>query len=240
MRLARPMRTRSEYASCVDTVGEITLLPNTPYILQNMSLTNSARATSIGQSYQFYRISKVEVKWKAMFDTFATTGNSSVPNLYYMIDKANTFSGTSTLDTLKQAGAKPVRLDDKTITRSFKPAVHLGSDDSAGGPAPVSELQAVLKVSPWITTNANAGEPAAAWAPNSVDHRGLIFFIEQLVAVPNFTLATVEIVLHFEFKKPLWVPAAGQTQTAYTIDLDKKTAIPPPVVEPPVEVVKVE
>lgn len=232
------MGIRNETASCVDTLAEISLLPNTPYILQTIALTNSARALAIAQAYQFYRISKVEVKWKPLFDTFATNGTSTVPSLYYMVDKANTFPTTSSLDTLKQAGAKPVRLDDKTVTRSFKPAVHIGSDDAAGGPAPVSQLAALTKVSPWITTNANAGSTGSAWAPNSVDHRGLIFYLEQAVSpAAPFTIAQVEIVLHFEFKKPLWVTTATAERTAYILDLDNKVAVPPkpPVVEEVVE-----
>lgn len=227
----RRMAPRQEnYASCVDTVGDLSVVSNTPYSLQNISLTNSARAKTIAQGYQFYRITKVEVKWKPYVDTFAS-GGLTVPNLYYMIDKANTFPSNTTIATLKQAGAKPVRLDDKVITRSFKPAVHMASDDGAAGPATVVETAAMTKVSPWITTNGNAGGSGALWTPNSVDHRGLVFVIEQQTGAVNAGVASVEIVIHYQFKKPLFSSASGD-ETVHRIDLDTLEIVPPPLKTP--------
>lgn len=190
------------------------------------------RAKTIAQGYQFYRIAKVEVKWKPLCDTFTnaqavgpTTG-LSVPQLYYMVDKANTFPTNSTLETLRQAGAKPVRLDDKNITRSFAPAVHLASDDGGSGPASVVETAGMMKVSPWITTNANAGGITQTWTPNSVDHRGLLFYIEQFAANNDAFVATAEVVVHYQFKKPLWTVGA-EGPTVHRIDLDTATIVPP-------------
>ena len=170
------MRSR-DIASCSDTLALSSIMPNTPYSLVNIALTNSIRAKTIAQGYQFYRIARVDVQWKPQFDTFTAGGTSSAPNLYYMVDKANTFPFNATVDTLKQAGAKPVRLDERIITRSFKPAVHVGSDDNNGGAAPVLETAALIKVSPWITTNANAGQGTTLWAPNSVDFFGSAEFM---------------------------------------------------------------
>lgn len=229
-RLAVPRRlasSQANYASCVDTIGDLSVVSNTPYTLQNIALTNSARAKTIAQGYQFYRITKVEVKWKPYVDTFAS-GGLTVPNLYYMVDKANTFPSNSTIATLKQAGAKPVRLDDKVITRSFKPAVHLASDDGAPGPATTVETAGMMKVSPWITTNANAGGTGMVWTPNSVDHRGLIFIIEQQTAAVNSGVASIEVVVHYQFKKPLFSSATGD-ETVHRIDLDTLEIVPPPL-----------
>lgn len=225
-RVPRSLLARHDVASCTDTLGFISAVSNTPYVLQNIALTNSARAKTIAQGYQFYRITKVEVKWKPLVDTFTGAGVLSVPNLYYMVDKANTFPSNSTIDTLKQAGAKAVRLDDKIITRSFKPAVHLASDDGAPGPATTVETAGMMKVSPWITTNANAGGVGMVWTPNSVDHRGLIFIVEQQAADNAQSVCTVEVILHYEFKKPLWTVGASQ-DTVHRIDLDTLEVIPP-------------
>lgn len=222
-RSLNPMRY--DVASCSDTLGLISVVSNTPYTLQNIALTNSSRAKTIAQGYQFYRITKVEVKWKPYADTFAS-GGLTVPNLYYMVDKANTFPSNTTVDTLKQAGAKPVRLDDKIITRSFKPAVHLASDDGAIGPASTVETAGMMKVSPWITTNANAGGTGMVWTPNSVDHRGLIFLIEQQTGAVNAGVASVEVIVHYQFKKPLWTVAEGD-ETVHRIDLDTLEIVPP-------------
>lgn len=228
--------TRHDVASCSDVVGAFEAVSNNVYQLYNIALTNSSRAKSIAQGYQFYRISKVEVKWKPLVDTFTSSSTSagspglSVPNLYYMIDKANTFPSNTVLDTLKQAGAKPVRLDDKIITRSFKPAIHLASDDGATGPASTVETAGMMKVSPWITTSSNAGGIGAVWTPNSVDHRGLVFCIEQLAANNSNSVATVEVVVHYQFKKPLWTTGAQQ-QTVFRVDLDT-LEIQPPEIDP--------
>jgi len=218
----------TDFASCRDTLGNVDIQPNQVYTLQNVALTNSARAKAIAQGFQFYRISMVEVRWKASIDTYV--GSSTVPHVYYMVDKSNTFPVGTDLQTLKQAGAKPRRLDDKMVVCRFKPAVHLVSDDSAGGPAPVTETAGVLRVSPWITTNANAGEPSA-WAPNSVDHRGLIFAVEQVIP-GNIAVGQAEVILHFQFKKALWQPASTEPNVN-VIDLDTMTIIPPTPKEQP-------
>lgn len=221
--------TRHDVASCSDTLGFISVKPNTPYVLQNIALTNSARAKTIAQGYQFYRISKVEIKWKPYVDTFTAANTLSAPNLYYMIDKANTFPSNSTVDTLKQAGAKPHRLDENIVSTRFAPAVHLGSDDAGSGPAPISTTAGMMKVSPWITTNANAGNSGSLWSPNSVDHRGLIFLVEQQsTAGADVGVCSVEVVLHFQFKKPLWTAGATQN-TVNRIDLDTLTILEPEV-----------
>jgi len=212
----------TDFASCRDNLGVVPIQPNQTYSLNNIALTNSARAKAIAAGFQFYRISMVEVRWKASIDTYV--GSSTVPHVYFMVDKANTFPVGSDLTTLKQAGAKPRRLDDKMVVCRFKPAVNLTSDDAAGGPAPVTETAGITRVSPWITTNANAGE-ASPWAPNSVDHRGLIFAVEQVIP-GNIAVGQMEVILHFQFKKALWQPASSEPNVN-VIDLDTLTVIPP-------------
>lgn len=232
VRVPRGMNpAQHDVASCTDTLGFISVAPNTPYTLQNIALTNSARAKTIAQGYQFYRITKVEVKWKPYVDTFTAANTLSVPTLYYMIDKANTFPSNSTVDTLKQAGARPRRLDDKILSVKFAPAVHLASDDGAIGPASTVETAGMMKVSPWITTNANAGGSSMVWAPNSVDHRGLIFYVEQQsTAGPDAGVCSAEVILHYQFKKPLWT-AGAQSDTVHRIDLDTLEIVPPELPE---------
>lgn len=202
--------------------------PSAAYGFYNFALTNSTRAVQVAQAYQEYRISKVEVTIKAAADSFiaenvGTGASPSVPYLYYMIDKTGTFeSNGTTSQTLKVAGAKPIRLDDRTIKIQWKPAVEIGSSDAAGGGAPVSELAAAYKVSPWLTTNANAANPAQVWAPNSVDHMGLVLSAEQPRGPFPTTVGSVSIRITYEFRKPLWYvapPAPGFEMK--TVDLDE-------------------
>lgn len=224
---------RRDIASCSDNVGFFSVLPNTVYALSNAALTNSQRAQAIAKGYQFYRLAKVEVKWKPYADTYASgVGANTVPTLYYKVDKANTFPNSTTLANLKTAGAKPRRLDDKNLSVSWVPAVHVGSDDgNAGGPTTTLETAALVKSGPWITTNANAGG-AGPWVPNSVDHRGLIFAVEQLNAPGSGTgVCSCEVIVHYEFKAPLWT--SGSTDpVVHQVNLDTMEIIEP---TPPVD-----
>lgn len=223
-----PRSMPKDVATCVDNIGTMAVVPNTMYFVNNIALTNSVRAKAIAQAYQFYRITKVEFRWKPLLDTFTSATNITCPNLYFRIDKANTLPmGYATLDSLKRSGCKPVRLDDKVRTVSFAPAVHIGSDDNgnppSGGPATTVETAALLKTSPWLTTNANAGG-TAAWAPNSVDHRGLAYYIEQsaIQAPPNNVVASLDVIVHYEFKKPSWQLGAQTFVGGYVLDLDQE------------------
>lgn len=197
------------------------------YGFYNFALSNSPRASAVAAGFQEYRISKVEVFVKPMADTFdsglvATGTNPGAPHLLYMIDKTATFdnNGTNSM-VLKQAGAKPIRLDEKTIKIQFKPAIQIGSSEVVPGPAPVSELSATYKTSPWITTNANAGEAGSAWAPNSVDHMGLVLAAESPRGPIPITVASVSFRITYEFRKPLWyLPPAPGVNAAQRVDLD--------------------
>lgn len=189
------------------------------YGFYNFALNISPRAVQIARGFQEYRISNIKAVFKSCADTFdslnVSTGVSpSLPYLYALVDRTGSFENAATnSQTLKQAGAKPRRLDDKTIVISWKPTVSVGSGDAASppGPAPVLELAALYKTSPWITTNANANEPTGAWAPNSVDHMGLVLAIEQPRGPLPVTAATVSFVITYEFRRPLWatVPTAS-------------------------------
>lgn len=210
--------------------------PSSVYALYNFALTNSARAQQVAQGYQEYRISKVEVDIKPCADTFdsqavAAGSAQSVPYLYYMIDKTGSFANpTCNTQILKQAGAKPIRLDGKTIKINWRPTVLVGSYDQANvGPAPVSESAALYRTSPWLTTNANALDAAAGatWSPNSVDHMGLSFGAEQPRGPFPLTVATMTVRVTYEFRKPLWsapAPPPGIGQLRIDLDaLDKAT-----------------
>lgn len=201
--------------------------PSQVYQLYNFALSNSPRATAVAQGFQEYRISKVELFIKAVADTFdsgliGTGNNPSVPHFLYMIDKTATLMNNgSTSQTLKQAGAKPIRLDDKTIYIKFKPAVQIGSSEVIPGPAPVGELSAAYKTSPWLTTNGNAGTAGSPWVVNSVDHMGISFAAEQPRGPTPTQVASVSIRITYEFRKPLWFvepPAPGNEPLAVNMD----------------------
>lgn len=218
----RGLRT-TDFASCVDTVAQFDASANTTYTLYNLALTNSTRAKTIAQGYQLFRISKVEVLWKPVVDTYV--GSSSVPTLYYMVDKINNLTDAD-IPTLKQAGARPHTLNERMLRTAFSPAIRLLSNDTTGGI--VTDYAGNMKVSPWLPCNKNAGNllPGAGYAPNSVDHGGLIFGIEQNIA-GSFAAANVEVRIHYQFKKAAWFKATSGPGPI-PVDLDPK---PLPVVE---------
>lgn len=209
-----------------DVVTDFQANPNVAYTIKNWALTNSLRAKSVALAYQLYRIKKVEVFFKPTADTFIAqqTGSGSqvsIPYLYTLVDKGLTLPSAWSLSMIKSAGAKPRRLDDKTLKVSFSPACYVGSTDTpVSAPALVAENSAMLKTSPWLTTNANAGESSSVWAPSSVDHHGLSFIIDQFNQAPGMVSAQITFRIHYEFKKPVWSVAPAETHEAEMIDMD--------------------
>lgn len=203
------------------------------YGMYNFALTNSSRAQAVAAGYQYYRIASVHLKVKPNADTYDAYQVATLPNppgyfgmpyIYYMIDKTGAMDGNGTsLASLKASGARGIILNEKSIDIHFKPAVQIGSSDSGSpaGPAPVSELAAAFKTSPWLTTNANSGEPGSPWAPNSVDHMGITLGVESQRQTGSWPAANVTITIVYEFKKPLWSIPPGETITYVKTDLDQ-------------------
>lgn len=212
---------------------------NTMYALRNFSLSNNVRASTVSQGYQFYRIRNVSVRFIPYFDTFqpGTSSNYGVPQLYYMIDKTGSIPSNADLNTLKFMGCKPHRFDEKNLVATWKPAVVNVASDNGSGPTPNLAYAGSYRVSPWLPTNANATNSAAAFVVNSVDHRGLTFFIQA----QNFNanqVGEIEVSITYDFKKPLWVsPSASGEITSIDVDELGQDPKPPVTEEPVVEVV---
>lgn len=215
---------KSDVAQVVANLATVTIGANQTVGAYNFALSNSDRARAVAQAYQYYRIRKVTMKVKPLFDTYATGGGAGAPNLYYVVDKARTFQLNSSLAALKSAGAKPHRIDDKVYTTTFRPAVTL-LDVSSASPTPGINptLQpGQTRVSPWLTTNANANVSfgTAPWVANSVDHAGIIMAFEQWGTSPTSgPIATVEFMVEYEFKGKLWVNP-NQNEPTREINLD--------------------
>lgn len=212
--------------------NDLQLTTGNVFGMYNFALTNSARAQAVAAGYQYYRIASVHLKVKPNADTYDAFQVATLPNppgyfgmpyLYYMIDKTGNFDANGTsLTALKAAGARAIIINEKPFNIHFKPAVQIGSSDSGSppGPAPLAELAAAFKTSPWLTTNANSGEPGSAWAPNSVDHMGITLGVESQRQTGSWPAATVTITVVYEFKKPLWQVPPGETITYTKADLD--------------------
>lgn len=227
LRKFRPARNVSEYASCsVSQWIQFNTVTNTMYNLRNIALNQFRRAVSIANGYQHYRIKKVTLEFKPAYDTFVA-GNAvangaalQVPYLIYMIDKSGSIPTLVGTDDLRQMGARPIRFDDKVIKVSWRPSV---LQETFGNTAPLGS-QSQYKISPWLSTNANALNPGS-FVPSGIDHLGIFFKVDR----PGGTLPEgiaeysydVQITCEFEFKKPL--VQATNTVPATTINMHEYT-----------------
>ena len=209
---------QSEFASLKETHEFVTLNSLTAYRDMTISLARFPRASAVASGYQEYRITKVEYKWKPLLDTFAPGGNP-VPYMYVLIDRTGANSAITSENQYVAAGCKAIRLDDKIINRSFKPAVLNYALDAVQA----TNLYAKPMISPWLSTNANNTLTASGWTPSSTDHLGLEWFVSAAAS----TSYKVEMVAHFQFRKPCIAKTAPSDPLAVTIEAaDVKDPLP--------------
>jgi len=199
-----------DYASLSETydltnpaTGTVNFTSNTMFQKRDFTLAGQPRAAAVGAAYQHYRIKKVTLKFKPQLDTFLQGGGNVIPNFHYMIDKSGSLPTNVTLAAMKSMGAKPLRFDDKTITVQWRPSVL-----TATASAPGVDSQTQYRISPWLSTNANALNPGA-FVASSVDHLGLFWYLEQVQGNCNYN---IEATIEYQFKKPLNATLAGETE----------------------------
>lgn len=187
-----------QFARVVETYPAQNINANTTYLVNDIDLLANGRAEAVAKQYQFFRISRVQFRWKTIYDSYiAGVGTTSVPQLYWRIDREGTFPINTTLQDLKNSGCKPKRFDDGNAMVSFKPAVSIGTTDQSG----VSSYSGPYKISPWLPTQNASTNVSAGWAANSTAHRGIVFQVEQ--ALPAGTACQLEVTVVYEFKQPL-------------------------------------
>lgn len=199
----RAARNVPDFAQLSETFDLTALTANIMYQKRDFTLNGNPRAQAVAAAYQHYRIKKITMKFKPQIDTYIAGGPGTVPNLHYMIDKSGSIPTNSTLAALKSMGAKPIRFDDNNITVSWRPSV---LTDTATAPGVSGQSQ--YRISPWLSTNANALQPGV-FSPSSVDHLGLFWYVEQSGAATGYT---IEVTVEFQFKKPLNTTLAGETE----------------------------
>jgi len=202
-----------EYAAAQYTTTNQLLSPSQSisggvYAFRNFSLSGaSERVQNIAQAYQEYRIKRITWQCKGFFDTFvapSTATAPTVPHLYWRIDKLSSYNTDTTLTTLKASGCKPIRLDDKLITKSWKPVVLQGvADKPMDATGTPSFVYGSYRTSPWLPTNAFAYGQSTQWLPSSIDHLGLLLGIDCDVVPFGGPCASVQFTVEFEFRKPL-------------------------------------
>lgn len=181
-----------EYASCSEV--QSIALQNTGTVYQNykLDLAGHVRASTIAKGYQFFRIKSVKYTLKPLQDTFNGAG-TSIPHLYWMIDRTGSLRAVTNADTLKKLGARPHRMDDKLVHFSYRPSVVNSAADATAG----ADLFVQYKMTPWLPTRESN---TLVWNANTTDHFGVIYIVEN---VGGQTIQyAVEREVQFEFKKP--------------------------------------
>jgi len=197
-KVALPKRITGNFASATEQFSvAVTAGVVSDFTLNMRDLIRTRALLSV---YQYYRITSVEMRFKPYFDTFANglSSGQTLPYLYFQYDKAGALTGLDA-QGFEDIGTKAIRMDDKTIVRSWKPSVLTNSTGTGG----VTQF----KVSPWLPTQYLAA------ANDDVDHYGAIFYISK-TSPSDGTIYDVDVVVNVQYRKPLIVPSQGATPNA--------------------------
>lgn len=200
----------------------VTIQDGNMTFFRNIALSDLSydRAQTVAQAFQEFRIKYVKFTFQPSADTFPIAAGNVIPQMYFMVDRANTVPLGATVATLKDMGAKVIRFDDKNRVVAFKPSVLL-----AGGSAAGVSTASQIRIRPWLSTNANSGNPGAAWAPSSIDHQGLVAYITKINPATPPVAVNVDVEVVFQFRKPLWSPAVSEG--TYQVVEDGQAAVRP-------------
>lgn len=205
MRARRNRRTVAERASLSVTRSFSLLTVNQTYRLYDVQLSQYARAVNVAKGYQLYRIRNVKLVCSPLADTFQAGGGTTVPYLYFQVDRTRNLENIRTSQEFKQLGCKPHRLDDKIVTFQYRPSVLNTTLDNAATQGGVFNQ---YKIMPWIRCRDETGAPGT-WNPDTTDHQGVVFFLENSGGAD--IQWKIEIVVEFEFMKPSFPTTITET-----------------------------
>jgi len=166
------------------------------------------RAQATAKAFQEFRIKSVKLTFQPFADTFTPAAGNTIPQLYFQLDRGAAMDTSAQFQTFLDMGVKPIRFDDKNITRKWKPAVLVTNAVAVG-----TNTSTQLKTSPWLSTNGNAINNALPWIPNSTDHYGAAFYVTKMNPLTPTVKYKIDIEVIFEFRKPLW-STRGASQMA--------------------------
>lgn len=214
----------------------LTLLANNAYIVSMPGIVGT-RPQAIAPNFGLYRIAKMMFKYKATSDTFVSNpafiggaGAVTVPHLYWKMNRFADLPAAFTAQNLRDLGAKPFRLDDKTVTVAYKPNILLSSA-SAGTDS------GQLKMTPWLNTD--SAPDTGAFVLSTTHHYGHFFIIDCSTNGNGATpVATVDITIVYEFKNPRTNWSSSESGAPEVRRLaDSLTSgvqvLPTPILDPP-------
>lgn len=187
-----------------------TAIPDGPITFFSTALSQATfdRAQAVAAAFQEFRVKYVKLTFKPSADTFAPAAGNIIPQLYFQMNKAQSIPTNATLQTLLDMGCRPYRFDDKNIVRAYKPTVLLGTDQT---PSLALAAQKTL-TTPWLSTNANAQNPSAIWAPSNTEHLGCCFMVQKPNPATPTINWTLDVEVVFQFRRPLAQVVEGSTE----------------------------
>lgn len=170
------------------------------------------RSQAVASAFQQYRVKYVKLTFRPSADTYPAVPGNVIPQLYFMVDKANSIPTNADANTFFSMGARPYRMDDKNLKFSWLPTALVANMSNPG-----VNTATQLRSRPWLSTNANANNPAPGWAPDQTDHLGAVFYVTKINPADTLTyFVDVEVV--FQFRKPVWKGGSSETVTQQVIN----------------------
>lgn len=176
----------------------------TPYLFIKSGITPGNRAATTAPNFGLYRIARITFTLRPYFDTYlpsvyqgGAVGNQpvAVPYLYWKINRYGDAPANFGAQYLRDQGSKPIRLDDKVITWSYRPNI-LVADALAG-----AAVSGQVKMTPWLSTDIAPQDQA--FALSTTDHYGHLMYVEGAAAGnAQPVIGQLEAKVVYEFKNP--------------------------------------
>lgn len=131
------------------------------------------------------------MRFKPNFDTYVSGGASGtgiLPYLNFVYDKSGSL-GILTAPQFEQVGVKPIRMDDKTIVRKWKPSVCI-SDQGLASVVPM------FKSTPWLPTHLNG-----LTLNDDIRHLGAVMYVTKSNPT-DAQVYDVDVVVNVQYRKP--------------------------------------
>lgn len=226
-RAAARRRAQAQYATVTQTLSLPNDAMNTIFRLDDVNLSQFDRAVQVARAYQYYKIKRITLQFKPHMDTFTNGSAQSVPYLYWLLMKGDNID-VGSFNALRDAGAKPIRFDEKTITVSWAPYVQqavIGGDSIEPGPPPFTVF-GLSKRSPWLSTTLLPAEQSLNWLPSTVPHKGILYGVqEDASTVTQYYEVSLTVDIAFKKANPFSASSVGATPKQV---IDKEDVPPAP------------
>lgn len=193
---------------------------NTPEEYFFQGIPANSRAAAVAPTFGLYRIARVTYRIKPLYDTYIPSNQgptpsnnflTSVPNLYWKINRYGDAPAAFDAGFLREQGSKAVRLDDKTLTISYRPNILLA--DAGAAAAGLNGGSGQVKMTPWLSTDNEVGDNA--YALSTTVHYGHLMYVEGDTVNGSSApiVARVEAKVVWEFKNPRGIRTSSASQT---------------------------